>query len=225
MTGRPDRDLQEGGARVLGRQLSAQEIAQFSIYLDLLSEWNRVHRMVGSSDRRWLVENIVLDSLLFLSALRIATGRHDAEGSWPASILDIGSGAGVPGIPIKIVRPEVEIVLVESRRKRASFLAAAVRALRLEDATVVHDRAEVLVERDRRFDAVVARCAGRSTEILDLGTILVAGGGSVVVSTPSGKAGTTHGRRVVLRSALSGEPRHFIISGRDQPRSMEEEAR
>ena len=83
--------------------------------------------MVGSDGPAWIVENLFLDSLLFLRVL--PTPLH--------SLLDLGSGAGLPGIPLKIVRGDLELVLVESRRRRASFLSTVVRELALANVRVI----------------------------------------------------------------------------------------
>lgn len=193
--------LRHGAARILGRSLTDDEARSLSGYLELLASWNRVYRMVGSSEAGWLVENVVLDSLLFLRALPSAF----------ASLLDIGSGAGVPGIPIKIVRPAVSLVMAESRRKRASFLLTAVRSLGLTGASVVHGRVETLIEDGRRFDAVVVRCAGEAMTMLDLGSRLVSGGGTVVVAGSPGEVELPMSRSVRVVNPITGVPRHFLV--------------
>jgi 16S rRNA (guanine527-N7)-methyltransferase len=121
-----------------------------------------------------LIENVVLDSLLFLKLL--------PEGA--ISVADLGSGAGVPGIPIKIVRPELRMVLIEARARRASFLAAVIRELELHQCRVVDERAEDLGHAERNHDAVVMRCAGDLTEVLPVAASLVRTGGLVVTSGP-----------------------------------------
>lgn len=193
--------LRHGAARILGRSLTDDEARSLSGYLELLASWNRIYRMVGSSEAGWLVENVVLDSLLFLRALPSAF----------ASLLDIGSGAGVPGIPIKIVRPAVSLVMAESRRKRASFLLTVIRSLGLTGASVVHGRAETLIEDGRRFDAVVSRCAGEAITMLDLGSRLVSEGGTVVVAGSPGAVDLSMSRSVRLVNPVTGSPRHFLV--------------
>lgn len=214
MTTPPEEGLLEGAAAILGRPLTSKEAARFSKYLDLLSEWNRVHRMVGSSDRRWLIENVVLDGLLFLSVLLPAIGDlrepHGDAGGRHISILDIGSGAGIPGIPIKIAQPDASIVLAESRRKRASFLSAVIRVLELVDTTVFHGRVEALASSGTRFDAVVARCVGQPSRVLALAGSLVTRGGLVIVSAQPDQT-VSQGERVELLNPLSRKPRHLIM--------------
>jgi 16S rRNA (guanine527-N7)-methyltransferase len=93
--------LCEGASKILDRPLASGEADALCQYLDLLESWNRVHRLVGASDRNWMVDNVILDSLLFL---RVIPPRAN-------TVLDIGSGAGIPGIPMKIVRPELSVVM------------------------------------------------------------------------------------------------------------------
>jgi len=155
--------------------VSDRQADQFYKYLELLTEWQRVHRLVGSIDPLWIADNLFLDSLLFLKSL--PRGVHD--------VLDVGAGAGFPGIPLKIMLPELRMTLVEARSRRASFLSTAVRELGLPDVAVLNSRVEDLVHRPGfRFDAVVTRCAGSVNAMLPLALKLVNAGGVVIVSGP-----------------------------------------
>ena len=142
----PREALAQGASSVLGRPLTPHELDLFSRYLALLLRWQRSHRFIGSSDEMWIVEHLFLDSLLFLRLLPSTT----------RTLIDIGSGAGMPGVPIKIVRSDLEVTLVESRRRRASFLSAVVREPALGQGRVVADRIESrLPEMEGRFNVVV----------------------------------------------------------------------
>src|SRR5207244_13588960 len=88
-------------------------------YLDLLLKWQKSQRLVGSTEPGWIVENLLLDSLLFLPVLPFPL----------RTLLDLGSGAGLPGIPLKIVLNEVHLVLVAARRQCVSFVASVIREL------------------------------------------------------------------------------------------------
>lgn len=160
---------------LLGRDLSQRERDAFGKYLELLIKWQRVHRLVGSPDPRWITEHLLIDSLLFLCVLPPMF----------RTMLDLGSGAGIPGIPLKLVKPEARLTMIESRQRRASFLATAVRELGISDATVVARRAEDVVDAlAGSFDVVVFRCAGDPSELLPLAKRFLAPGGFAVASGP-----------------------------------------
>jgi 16S rRNA (guanine527-N7)-methyltransferase len=187
---------------VLGRSLSEDEHAHFGRYLDLLLEWQRVHRLVGSASTTWIVEKLFVDSLLFLRVLPTAFG----------ALLDLGSGAGIPGIPLKIVRPETKLTMIESRRRRASFLSTVVRELRLEDTRVICERAE-RAARDlaRTFDAVVLRCAGDPGEVLPLAIQFLRPGGVAVAAGPPVPRPLNQGRWVTVPAPGRSGQRNFAV--------------
>jgi 16S rRNA (guanine527-N7)-methyltransferase len=178
------------------------EAEQFHKYLKLLLKWQGVHRLLGSSEPRWIVERIFLDSLLFRRVLP----PHARD------VLDAGSGAGVPGIPLKLVGPDLQLTMVESRRRRASFLSAAIRELSLRGTRVIADRLEAVVrESPGRFDAVVARCAGDVGFLFGIGTHLVRPGGLVVASGPPKEHPLPAGRWVEVQGLIAGETRRFAV--------------
>jgi 16S rRNA (guanine527-N7)-methyltransferase len=173
--------LHEGAAQILGRRLTAEEDARTERYLALLRKWQRIHRLIGSSDPAWIVDHLLLDSLLFSRAM--PSGFSD--------VLDLGSGAGFPGIPLRIVREDVRMTLLEARVKRVSFLRAVVRELDLSGVTVLGARAESLgADYAGRFDTVVAKCAGPADRVLSVALPLVAPTGSVVLSSHSRDRGS-----------------------------------
>lgn len=168
-------ELREGAREILGRHLSNPEADLFSKYLKLLNKWGSVSRLIGSTDPDWIVERLFLDSLLFLRVLPASV----------RSLLDFGAGAGVPGIPIRIVKPEMELTLLEGQRRRASFLSTVVRELGLHRVRIVHARAEQTLDELRgAFDAVVMRCAGSLDETLPLAVQFVRPAGVVIASGP-----------------------------------------
>ena len=161
------------------RSLSSPEAQQFRKYLDLLIKWQRTHRLVGSVELGWLIDNIVINSLCFLEALPPDAHR----------IADIGSGAGVPGISIAIARPDVEVTLIEPMRRRTSFLATVIRELGLHHVEVVGVRVEALdASYFESFDAAVMRCAGPVESILSDAFRLLRPGGVVVVAAAPGRS-------------------------------------
>jgi len=202
---KPREALADGAQAILGRSLSAAEATQFDKYIELLTKWQRVQRLVGSTDPMWIVEHLILDSLLFLRLLQPSA----------KSILDLGSGAGLPGLPIKIVSRDVDMTLIESRRRRASFLTSVVRELQLEGAHVVADRVEDREgELAGRFDAVVMRCAGDVDELIPLASRLVASHGLVIASGPPRPKPLAMGEWVTVPGARPGSTRRFAVHRR-----------
>jgi 16S rRNA (guanine527-N7)-methyltransferase len=192
--------LSRGAQALLERRLTAKEQENFAKYLTLLLKWQKSHRLVGSDDPMWIVEHLFLDSLLFLKLLPASCRR----------LADVGSGAGLPGLPIKIVRNDLEVLLIESRRRRAMFLNNAVRDLKLEGIQVLEGRIENLPsELNGSFDAAVMRCAGNIEEMIPAAAVLVADSGVVVASGPPEPRPLSVGEWVTVPGVRSGTSRRF----------------
>jgi 16S rRNA (guanine527-N7)-methyltransferase len=170
--------LSRGFNQILERPPSPAEVDAFSRYLRLLLQWNRDQSLTSYRRPADIVEKLFLDSLLFLRW--VPPGRP--------RLLDLGAGAGIPGLPLKIVKPEITLTLVEARRRRASFLSAAVRELALDGVSVLAGRAEDLLEADpglgAAFDVVVTRAAGPLPSILPLAMAFLRPGGRFIASGP-----------------------------------------
>lgn len=151
---------------------------RFRQYLDLFLRWNRTHRMTALDSPAAVVRDLFIDSLLFLALLPPR----------PLALVDIGAGAGIPGLPLRLADPSIAVTLVEARRKRVSFLLAAQRELDLGDVAVKEARAEALLEQEPdlagAFDVVVARSVGPATALLPLARKYLKAGGLLVVSGP-----------------------------------------
>jgi 16S rRNA (guanine527-N7)-methyltransferase len=197
----PSEALSSGADRILGRPLSDRELADFDSYLKLLLKWQKAHRLVGSSDPMWIVEHLFLDSLLFLKVLPTSV----------QTLADVGSGAGLPGLPIKIVKRDLQLVLIESRRRRAMFLTAVVRALGLGGTRVLEGRAESLPELKGRMDAVVMRCAGDVEEMIPAIVPLMSASGMVVASGPPRPRPLSFGKWITVPGIKPGATRRFAV--------------
>lgn len=124
------RELLQGGLQQLSLQV-AEEIQQKMLtYIALLGKWNRAYNLTSVRDPGQMVVRHLLDSLAILPWLR------------GPSILDVGSGAGLPGIPLALVRPEWQFVLLDSNGKKTRFITQAIAELGLENVQVIHARAE-----------------------------------------------------------------------------------
>ena len=109
-------------------------MSQFKDYLDLLAKWNHKINLTSEKAPKEILERHIFDSLQYARAL-----------SFKDEIADIGSGAGFPGIPLKIIYPDLKIVLIEGQRKRFSFLESAILKLGLEGIRVINERAEKIL--------------------------------------------------------------------------------
>jgi len=161
-----------------GRPASAEDRQRFTRYLELLVEWNRVHDLTGLKDPRGIVRGLFVDSLLFLPQLPAR----------PLRLVDIGSGAGIPGLPLHLIDSRIEATLVEARQKRASFLRTVRRELGLETVRLVDARAEDAIREDPelsgRYDVAVARAVTPTGPLLAMCRRWLKPGGRIVISGP-----------------------------------------
>jgi 16S rRNA (guanine527-N7)-methyltransferase len=169
------------GADEVARRLGANalpvavaEAEQLAAFVNLLEHWNRVHNLTGIRDRDLLIDRHLVESLALKALIAGDT------------VADIGSGGGLPGLPLAIVLPSCRFTLIESRRKRASFLRHAAATLALTNVEVAHSRAEALSP--RQFATVLARAVAPPAELLEIATPLVAPGGRLVLLTGEDKA-------------------------------------
>jgi 16S rRNA (guanine527-N7)-methyltransferase len=169
----------------LGITLDDAELATFDRYLDLVFEWNERAGLTSITDRTEAQRRHFAESLAVLVAIREAGLLPEAglpEGG-RVRVADLGPGGGFPGLPMRIVEPSLDLVLVESNQKRADFLRHAVQTLGLPDVEVVAERAEDAGrEPDLRgtFDLVVARAVAALNILVEYGLPLLRDGGVMV---------------------------------------------
>lgn len=149
--------------------------SRFEDYLALLQRWNARINLTAIRDEDGILSRHFVESIACARAL--PSGIH--------TLLDLGSGAGFPGIPIALCRPEIAVTLAESQGKKAAFLQEAVRVLGLS-ATIHPRRAEELAN---QFDCVCLRAVDRMAEALKVAIELVTPGGCLAVMTTSAAKG------------------------------------
>jgi len=154
------------GLNEIGLALGSEQQDLLLQYLVLLEKWNQVYNLTAVRDLAKMVNAHLLDSLSVVSYL---TG---------ARLLDLGSGAGLPGIPIAIARPAWEVTLLDSSHKKSAFLRQAVADLALKNATVVCERVESWAP-ERQFDVVISRAFSDLGEFVSMTDRLLAPGGLV----------------------------------------------
>lgn len=129
--------------------LTRQKQQHFLQYVRLLLEWNQRIDLISPADETRIAERHLFESLSLLSVWQFPTG---------ASVLDLGSGAGLPGIPLKIMRPELSMTLLEAKHKKALFLKTAIERLGLEGCRALEGRVEQMAaDSEEKFSIVVAR--------------------------------------------------------------------
>ena len=139
-------------------------------FLRLLVKWNRVYNLTGIRDADELVERHLVESLALAPLLR------------GTRIADVGTGAGLPGMPLAIVEPDRQFVLIESRAKRVRFLRHAAGALGLGNVDVAHARVEHL-PCERPFDTVLARAVAPPADLIRMTRHLTAPGSILLLLT------------------------------------------
>jgi 16S rRNA (guanine527-N7)-methyltransferase len=149
-------------------ELDAQQLAAFATYLDLLTRWNQRINLTAVRSPEEIVTRHFGESIF--AAERLLPSEIDVE------VCDVGSGAGFPGLPLKIVRPNARVTLVEAHGKKATFLKEVVRATKLSGIEVAAVRAEDL---GREFDVVTLRAVERFANVLPVAAKLVRNGGRI----------------------------------------------
>lgn len=179
-----------------------------------MSEWEHhsgLRAVLGEAQRVGALGKAPLDEVI-----RHASSFVDAVPADARSCVDLGSGAGVPGLVLAVARPDLEMTLVDRREKRTDALHRAVRALGIEDRTMVicADVETLIVEPEwrRRFDAAVSRGFGPPAHTLRLSAIMVRSGGVVVISEPPQRTPSRWSPDILLDAAVSGWERQERVA-------------
>lgn len=192
----------EGAAR-LGTELSADQAAAFAAHAHDLLRWNRRVNLTAITEPFEMAVKHYLDSIVAVPLIQAF--MHTNAG---ASLLDVGSGAGFPGIPLKIAIPALRVSLLEARRKRANYLKQAVRCLKLSGVRVWHQRLEDRAGEmpvEERFDLIVCRAFSELTTFVRSALPWLKHNG-MVLAYKGGIGGKTAGEIEALRSLEMAGP-------------------
>lgn len=162
-----ERIVLDRGLKQLGLSLDDAVQDKLIAYVRLLNKWNRIYNLTAVRDPLQMVIRHLLDSLAVVPYL---TGQR---------IIDVGSGAGLPGIPLALAMPEREFVLLDSNSKKTRFLIQAKAELELQNVAVVHSRVEDY-RPDHPFDTVITRAFASVADILTGSRHLMAPAGEVL---------------------------------------------
>ena len=173
-------ELLINGAREFGIELTRHQIELFLNYLDNITFWNKKINLAGTKDEHQVAINHFLDSISIFPFV-----------SETSKLLDIGSGAGFPGIPLKIVLPSLEVTLLDSVEKKVFFMREVIRRLGLQKTHAICGRAEDIGNGVARgyFDFVVSRAVGKIEKLLELGIPYLCEGGKIVLMRGKGGLG------------------------------------
>ena len=158
--------------------LSAEEIRAFQVYATMLKEKNKVMNLSAVDDDKGIAMKHFIDSLTLCPYIREEEVK--AKGGKTLTFIDVGTGAGFPGLPVKISCPELSVTLMDSLEKRLNFLNEVITALGLKDCSTVHSRAEDAGRNKKyreKYDIVTARAVARLSVLAEYCLPLVKIGG------------------------------------------------
>lgn len=148
-------ELLARGLEAIDCDLSEDQQHQLITFVELLNKWGRVYNLTAIRKKRQMVSRHLLDSLVTLPYIK------------GLRVLDVGSGAGLPGIPLAIARPDLEFVLLDSSSKKTRFMIQAIGELSLSNVRVEHSRIEDF-QSDTLFDTVITRAFANTEKFLNL---------------------------------------------------------
>lgn len=211
--------LLTGARALLNLDLTPAQMAAFQTYADELRRWNEQFNLTAITDPQGIQVKHFLDSLSLLRVLPAAGPR--------LSLIDVGTGAGFPGLPLKIVWPALQLTLVEATGKKAKFCEHIAATLRLTGVKVVHARAEEIGQQRQhreRYDWAVARAVAEMPVLAEYLLPLVKRGGHVLAQKGKDAPAETYaaapaiqklgGELEVIREVeLPGvvEPRYLVV--------------
>jgi len=209
------------GLKTLGIQLTAQQRADFERYAQELIEWNQKFNLTAITDYEQVQIRHFLDSLSCLAAEEARTALKRPT----PCVIDVGSGAGFPGIPLKIVCPNMHLTLLEATGKKVTFLEHIIDQLHLRNVVAIKSRAEELAHdpaHRQRYDLVLARAVADLPVLMEYTLPFCAIGGWVVAQKgESGAAEAWSADRAI--SILGGELRRVMpvtLTGLPEDRSL-----
>jgi len=211
----------ESGAMEISVPLSAESIRAFSEYARLLKEWNEKMNLTNITDDKGIAIRHFIDSLTLVSHLEDELVRKKKKS---LSLIDVGTGAGFPGIPLKVALPWLEVTLLDSLRKRVGFLDAVCLALELTGINTVHSRAEdagLSKQYREKYDVATARAVASLPVLCEyclpfvkIGGIFLAMKGHVEEEAEISK------KAIVSLGGTLETLHHFTLPGTDMKRSI-----
>lgn len=192
------------GARELGIELSKQQLEQFQRFYDVLTDWAERVSLTAVKDEEGVQRRHFLESAALIPIL-----ADEGLSLRDSSLIDVGSGSGIPGVPLKILEPSLRLTLVEAKQRKVEFLQALLPELGLEDVTVVPRRAEESGHDPRyreQYDFAVAKALAPLRTLIELTLPFLRMGGVVIAPKGKGAEQEAQDARMALET-LKGELR------------------
>ena len=184
--------------KMISVELTDKQVSQFIKFYEMLVEWNKVMNLTGITEYDEVVMKHFVDSLSIVKV----NGFDNVT-----TIIDVGTGAGFPGIPLKIVFPEIKITLLDSLNKRIKFLNAVIDELELENIETIHGRAEDFSKKEdyrEQYDLCVSRAVANLSTLAEYCLPFVRLGGKFI----SYKSGECENEVAAAKSAI------FLLGGK-----------
>ena len=200
--------LAAGARTLLSLDLSQTQLAAFQTYADELQTWSARFNLTAIKDTEGIQIKHFLDSLSILKVLPVS-GR---PGGPPLRLIDVGTGAGFPGLPLKIVCPEMRLTLVEATGKKAQFCEHIVEQLQLSGVTVVKARAEEVGQQAahrEQYNWALARAVAEMPVLAEYLLPLVKRGGHALAQKGEGAPAETHAAEGAVKK-LGGEIEQIV---------------
>jgi 16S rRNA (guanine527-N7)-methyltransferase len=196
----------KSGAVKLGLHLTDLQLEQFEVYYKELIEWNKKVNLTSITDYEGIQIKHFLDSLTVIKAVVSHISLQDD------SVIDIGTGAGLPGLPLKIIFPEMKLTLLEATAKKVRFLQSLVEGLGLDNVAILTGRAEDVAHDTRyreKFDLVLSRAVASLPTLVEL-TLPFCAVGGIFVAQKKGEIEAETARASAAITLLGGRLRDVI---------------
>ncbi len=209
------------GSQDIAVPLSAESIRAFQVYAAMLRKWNEKMNLTNILDDQGIAIRHFVDSLTLVSYIEEEeqkTGRRDLK------LIDVGTGAGFPGIPLKVSMPEVNITLLDSLKKRINFLDAVCEALQLQGISTVHSRAEDGAKNKQyreKFDIATARAVASLPTLCEYCLPYVKVGGIFLAMKGHAEDEIEQAKKAIV--TLGGtieDVKEFVLPGSDMKRTI-----
>ncbi|MEM1108431.1 MAG: 16S rRNA (guanine(527)-N(7))-methyltransferase RsmG [Planctomycetota bacterium] len=165
--------------QALGFEVPAEMLSKLEAYLDLVLKANETTNLTAIRHRELAWSRLIVDSLTPLPGI----SDSETDGGQELRLVDIGTGAGLPGIPLAIARPDVAVTLIEATGKKIAFIQSVIESLGLVNTTAVQERVETLGQDPKfrgRYDVAVSRAVGPMPVVLEYSLPLLKTGGRVL---------------------------------------------